>query len=90
MIRSSSLRRAALTSSSRLARRRCTRADILNFQANFPAALSDVIAHRGELQWKRLLIMGRDPGVESDPHNPLLAKSPSRNGLLKTLILQQF
>ena len=45
--------------------------------------------HRGKLQRECLLVMSRDSGVESGPHDPL-AKNLSGNGLLKTLILQGF
>jgi len=54
-----------------------------------PAAFGDIIVHRGKLQRECLLVMSRDSGVESGPHDPL-AKNLSGNGLLKTLILQGF
>src|SRR5262249_43438507 len=46
-----------------------TRADILNFQGSFPTLFSNIIAHRAELHRERLLVMGRDSGVESGSHN---------------------
>jgi hypothetical protein len=36
------------------------------------------------------LVMSRDPGVKADPHLSRLAKNPSWNGPLNTLILQGF
>jgi hypothetical protein len=41
----------------------CARADILDFQGDFPAAVCGVIAHRGELQRDRTLdeLVGEPP-----------------------------
>lgn len=53
-----------------------------------PGWLRLLLAHGSKLQGG-LLVMGRDSRVEPGPHDPL-AKNPSGNGPLKTLILRGF
>jgi hypothetical protein len=64
----------------------CARANILDFQGSFLPTLDNVITHRGQLQRERLLVMGRDPGVEPHPHYPpgqkLLPERAVENPLL--------